>query len=84
MQTYRSQDGKERRQLWMDKARGSGLWYWRGHTLTIPDLRSCVGECDASTRSQRMYERARVHETLVIDHRIGDDGQLLQGVEILG
>ena len=75
LQNYRHHEHNERRQLWMDLARGSGLWYWRGHTLTVHDLRNC-DECDEATRSIRMYERAAAHDTLVIDRRVGDFGQI--------
>ena len=74
--TYQSMHPlQERNKLWMDRARGSGLWYWRGRTLTIRDLANCGSECDMATRSRRMKERAALHETLVIENRVGDNGQ---------
>ena len=56
----------------MDYARGSGLWYWRGHTLTASDIHNFGSE-----RGQ-VFTHAYAHtfDTVIIDHRVGDNGQI--------
>lgn len=76
VQNYRRHDHDERGKLWMDSARGSGLWYWRGRSLTILDLHNCGEQACTQATSSRLWERARVHGTLIIDHRVADDGQV--------
>ena len=68
----------ERDHLWMDLARGSGLWYWRGRTLTANDVLNCA-ECSSKKRGDHkeieQYATASHHETLVFRRRVGDAGQ---------
>ena len=69
---YRKHDVQaERTQLWMDYARGSGLWYWRGKTLTASDIHNYAVRGHIFT-----HAFARRFDTVIIDHRVGDNGQI--------
>jgi hypothetical protein len=60
----------------MDEARGSGLWYWLGRTLTVPDVRNCV-ECGSAHAVIFQHAAATEHESIIFSHRIGDNAQTL-------
>ena len=78
MQNYdESSAPLERHQLWMDLARGSGLWYWRGRALVVNDVLNCA-ECHHGKNHSVIINHAVAsgYETLIFDKRIGDPGQI--------
>ena len=80
VQRYRSSTmsgADERTHLWMERARGSGLWYNYGWTITQDDFHWCT-DCRFRENNLSSLIREGV-ETLVFQRRVGDPGQIHPG-----
>lgn len=80
VQYYRSSivmGGDERTRLWMERARGSGLWYRQGRMVTFDDfnsLQQLVPNC--TSKDTLMCSESERIDTLSFERRVGDPGQI--------